>query len=76
MNISVSVIEIRNLIEIEEKIAGLKPHQGVIFPPNSFIAAHRARIIDSIGDETAVGNEETREVNRWYRRNRRQSSSW
>ena len=46
MNISVSVIEIRNLIEIEEKISGLKPHQGVIFPPNSFIAAHRARIIE------------------------------
>ena len=46
MNISVSIIEIRNLIEIEEKISGLKPHQGVIFPPNSFIAAHRARIIE------------------------------
>jgi putative tryptophan/tyrosine transport system substrate-binding protein len=33
-------------IEIEEKISGLKPHQGVIFPPNSFIAAHRARFIE------------------------------
>ena len=46
MGISVSVVEIRNPIEIEEKISGLKPHQGVIFPPNSFIAAHRARIIE------------------------------
>jgi putative tryptophan/tyrosine transport system substrate-binding protein len=46
MGISVSVVEIRNPIEIEEKINGLKPHQGVIFPPNSFIAAHRARIIE------------------------------
>ena len=46
MNISVSVIEIRNLIEIEEKISRLKPHQGVIFQPNNFIAAHRARIIE------------------------------
>jgi putative ABC transport system substrate-binding protein len=46
MGISVSVVEIRNPIEIEEKISGLKPHQGVIFPPNSFIAAHPARIIE------------------------------
>ena len=46
MGISVSVVEIRNPIEIEEKLSGLKPHQGVIFPPNSFIAAHRARIIE------------------------------
>jgi putative tryptophan/tyrosine transport system substrate-binding protein len=46
MGISVSVVEIRNPIEIEEKISGLKPHQGVIFPPNSFTAAHRARIIE------------------------------
>jgi putative tryptophan/tyrosine transport system substrate-binding protein len=46
MGISVSVVEISNPIEIEEKISGLKPHQGVIFPPNSFIAAHRARIIE------------------------------
>jgi ABC-type uncharacterized transport system substrate-binding protein len=46
MGISVSVVEIRNPIEIEEKINALKPHQGVIFPPNSFIAAHRARIIE------------------------------
>ena len=46
MGISVGVVEIRNPIEIEEKISGLKPHQGVIFPPNSFIAAHRARIIE------------------------------
>src|SRR5262249_16238142 len=45
MGISVSVVEILNPTEIEEKISGLKPHQGVIFPPNSFIAAHRARII-------------------------------
>ena len=46
MGISVSVVEIRNPVEIEEKISGLKPRQGVIFPPNSFIAAHRARIIE------------------------------
>ena len=46
MGISVSVVELRNPIEIEEKISGLKPHQGVVFPPNSFIAAHRARIIE------------------------------
>jgi putative ABC transport system substrate-binding protein len=46
MGISVSVVEILNPIEIEEKLSGLKPHQGVIFPPNSFIAAHRARIIE------------------------------
>jgi ABC-type uncharacterized transport system substrate-binding protein len=46
MGISVSVVEIRNPIEIEEKISGLKLHQGVIFPPNSFIAVHRARIIE------------------------------
>jgi ABC-type uncharacterized transport system substrate-binding protein len=46
MDISVSVVEIRNQVEIDEKISGLKPHQGVIFPPNSFIAAHRARIIE------------------------------
>jgi putative tryptophan/tyrosine transport system substrate-binding protein len=46
MGISVSVVEIRNPIEIDEKISGLKPHQGVIFPPNSFIAAHRARVIE------------------------------
>ena len=46
MGISVSVVNIRNPIEIEEKISGLKPHQGLIFPPNSFIAAHRARIIE------------------------------
>jgi putative ABC transport system substrate-binding protein len=45
MGISVSVVEIRNPIEIEEKISGLKPHQGAIFPPNSFISAHRARVI-------------------------------
>ena len=46
MGISVSLVEISNPIEIEEKISGLKPHQGVIFPPNSFISAHRARIIE------------------------------
>jgi putative tryptophan/tyrosine transport system substrate-binding protein len=46
MGISVSVVEIRDAIEIEEKISGLKPHHGVIFPPNSFISAHRARIIE------------------------------
>jgi putative tryptophan/tyrosine transport system substrate-binding protein len=46
MGISVSVVEIRNPIEIDEKISGFKPHQGVIFPPNSFIAAHRARVIE------------------------------
>jgi ABC-type uncharacterized transport system substrate-binding protein len=44
--ISVSVVEIRTSIEIEEKISGLKPHQGIIFPPNSFLSAHRARIIE------------------------------
>ena len=35
MGISASVVELRNPIEIEEKISGLKPHQGVVFPPNS-----------------------------------------
>jgi len=46
MGIPVSVVEIRNPIEIEEKISGLRPHRGVISPPNSFVAAHRARIIE------------------------------
>ena len=46
LGISVSVVEIRNPIEIEQKISRLKSHQGVIFPPNSFISAHRARIIE------------------------------
>ena len=46
MGISVSIVEVHDPIEIEEKISGLKSHQGVIFPPNSFISAHRARIID------------------------------
>src|SRR5262245_13721332 len=36
MGISLSVVEIRNANEIEEKISGLKSHQGAIFPPNSF----------------------------------------
>jgi putative ABC transport system substrate-binding protein len=46
MGIPLSVLDVRNPNEIEEKISGLKPHQGVIVPPNSFIAAHRARIIE------------------------------
>jgi putative ABC transport system substrate-binding protein len=47
LNISVTVIELHNQSEIEQKITTLRyANGGLIFPPNSFTAAHRSQIIE------------------------------
>jgi putative ABC transport system substrate-binding protein len=46
IGISVSLLEAHNPDQIEEEFGKLKPHQGVIVPPNSVIAIHRKRVIE------------------------------
>jgi putative ABC transport system substrate-binding protein len=49
LGISVTVIEIHNQSEIEQKISALgKPNVGLIFPPNSFTSDYRPQIIELV----------------------------
>src|SRR5947209_16842103 len=45
--VSVTAMEVRDDVEIERTIVGLQQaNLGLIFPPDSFISAHRAPIIE------------------------------
>jgi ABC-type uncharacterized transport system substrate-binding protein len=49
LSISVTVIEIHNQSEMEQKITTLRHAKGgFIFPPNSFTSAHRPQIIELV----------------------------
>jgi hypothetical protein len=49
LSISVTVIEIHNQSEIEQKITALRDaNGGLIFPPNSFTADNRPQIIELV----------------------------
>jgi hypothetical protein len=49
LSISVTIIEIHNQSEIEQKITALRDaNGGLIFPPNSFTADNRPQIIELV----------------------------